>query len=431
MALRRLPQALRTSLLIFCLALGIRLAWIALNSHEIVSDELDYHRLAVGLVEGGVYAIDGVPTAYRPPGYPLMLWAVYSVAGAKATAVLILQAVLDALLAVLLFRVLLARDTLAARIAGFTWAMFPAALFYSGLLLTETVFTGIVFVALLLIATRKDTPSVVAAGVLLGLGCLIKPWLMIFIGLVGIFAILRWSSRKELLIAVVVAALCTTPWMLRNSFEFGVFALSTNAGMNLYVGNNPDATGGYSGRFPELIVSAVGNERQLDSLSRSLALDYIAGHPGGFVVNAVKKVARLFASEGELLVYAFSSNDNGTRYSEQYRSLPLALTILANLPSLLVLILGIAGLVAAEKTPEWRYALFLALAILLTAMVFFGSSRFRYPMMPYLVMYGSLVAAHPKNYLQNLSPLKKAFVGSVVLLLCALWVTEALLIANA
>jgi len=431
MALRRLSQALRTSLLIFVLALGIRLVWIALNSHEMISDELDYHRLAVSLVEDGAYAIGGMPTAYRPPGYPLILWLVYSIAGVDANAVLILQAVLDALLAVLLFRTLLARDTLAARIAGYTWAMFPTAILFSGLLLTETLFTGIVFGALLLVATREDAPSVAASGLLLGLGCLIKPWLVVFVGLLGIYAVLQWGSRRQLLIAVVVAGLCTIPWMMRNSSALGVFTLSTNAGMNLYVGNNPDATGGYSGRFPEQIVSAIGNERRLDSLSRSLALDDIAGHPGRFVVNAVKKAARLFGSEGELLVYSFSSDDHGTRYSTQYRDLPLAVTILANLPSLLLLVLGTAGLVTAEKTPERPYALLLAVALLLTTIVFFGSSRFRFPMTPYLVLYGSLVAAHPKSYLQSLSPLKRAVAASVVLFICALWITEAVLLANA
>jgi 4-amino-4-deoxy-L-arabinose transferase-like glycosyltransferase len=428
--LRESPDKAWAALLIFAVALGIRLTWIGMSSHQISSDELDYHRLAASLIQHGAYAIDGVPTAYRPPGYPFVLWAVYSLGGVTPAAAQVFQAVLDAFLAVLLYLTLYKRDVVAAYIAGLCWALFPTAALYSGLLLSETVFTVLTSVAILLLA-RRSSGAIVLSGLFLGFACLIKPSLIIFCILAGIYVIGRWSSKKKVLLGLLVAGLTLVPWMLRNHATFGVFTVSANTGMNLYVGNNPGATGGYRGEFPPEIVAAMGNEQKLNSVSTQLALDYVVGNPVQFVVNGAKKMARLFASEGELLVYALSPSGLSSRYAEKYRNLPIAAVLIVNLPSFFILLVGIWGLIVAESSTHRDYTLLLFASILVTTFIFFGSSRFRYPIMPFLVMYGSLFLAQARSILPSLWTGKKTALAVTFLMIAGIWTAEAIMIANA
>src|SRR6185503_7301801 len=64
------------------LGLAVRLAAVAVWPVAPARDAAEYHALAVGLLHGDGYVrADGTPTAFRPPGLPFLLAAVYAVAG--------------------------------------------------------------------------------------------------------------------------------------------------------------------------------------------------------------------------------------------------------------------------------------------------------------------------------------------------------------
>jgi hypothetical protein len=94
------------------------------------------------------------------------------------------------------------------------------------------------------------------------------------------------------------------------------------------------------------------------------------------------------------------------------------------------LIIGIGGLIVADRTPHWRTVMLLTASIVLTTFVFFGSSRFRFPLMPFLVLYGSLAWCDPRSTWQQISPRKKILLGCTVIVVSAVWITEAILVAN-
>jgi 4-amino-4-deoxy-L-arabinose transferase-like glycosyltransferase len=58
----------------------VRLAWIAVNPHQLVEDEVPYHELATSLAQGAPY---GVP--FWPPGYPLILGFFYRLFGSSVS----------------------------------------------------------------------------------------------------------------------------------------------------------------------------------------------------------------------------------------------------------------------------------------------------------------------------------------------------------
>lgn len=421
----------RAPAVVFALALLVRILWIAASADGLKSDELDYHNLAASLVQSCSYEQNGAPTAYRPPGYPFFLWAVYSVAGIRHVAPLVLQALLDALLALLLYVWLSRSHPRAAVLAGVFWALFPAAVLFSGLLLSETLFTAVMFASILTLDRTQASATAVFSGLLLGFACLIKPWAIVFAALLALVGLARRDPDRRMALACLAALLTLLPWMVRNELAMGFFGISTNTGMNLYVGNNPRATGGYQGTFPQEIISASGNERRLDSVSTHLATEYVLGEPLRFVQNAVRKTARLLASEGELLVFALSNDGPGRSYRERHAELPASAKVLVNAPSLLVLLLGSLGLIAAGKSFGKTSTLLLVGTIVLTTAVFFGSSRFRFPATPFLVMFGAIAATSLPSTLRGLSFTRKMLLVAAIALVASAWIAESILLANA
>ena len=84
-------------LLVACLAVAValRVAAAQLAAAPPTRDELEYHRLALGLLEGDGYALEpGRPITHRPPLYPAFLAGVYAAAGPSPEAARHVQAVM-------------------------------------------------------------------------------------------------------------------------------------------------------------------------------------------------------------------------------------------------------------------------------------------------------------------------------------------------
>ena len=83
-------------LLIFILALCLRLVFVLQIHYEPFSDMAHYDEIARNLLEGKGFSSDGRITAYRPPGYPFFVASVYSIFGSSPVAVRVVQAILGA-----------------------------------------------------------------------------------------------------------------------------------------------------------------------------------------------------------------------------------------------------------------------------------------------------------------------------------------------
>jgi hypothetical protein len=383
LVLERDPVARRVGWLVavFALALVIRLAFLAAHPRPLQSDEIDYDRLAWTLAGTGTYSTDGHPTAYRPVGYPAFLAAIYSLAGRSPAAARLAQAVLDSGTAVLLFLVFSRRNRRAGIAAGVLWALFPAAILFSSQIFSECllVFALVLFLWL----GDRETPSrwlTWGAGLLLGALILVKPLAMGFFAASAPFLVHRTSGAKRLTM-LALALLPAGLWILRNTLVMGAPVLSTSVGTNLFIGNNPRATGSYAPVASAVAPPHGGAEIADDAAAAHAALDWIGGHPAESLARAVKKTLFLLTSEGELVVGHFAAGEPAGRYRERFRSVPAWLHILISLPTALLMILGALGL--ATRRPDRIGSLFYALlfATLLSCVIFFGGSRFRFPLM--------------------------------------------------
>ena len=419
------------------LAVGlfIRTFFISLHERPLISDEREYHKLAINLVTRFSYSYDVLPTAYRPIGYPAFVGAVYLVTGYHPIAVKFLQGLLDVGTGLLLFLLLTSRSRKAALLATFSWSLFPPAILFANFLMSESVFTFLLLLTIYLLCRPgpKQYTTLLALGILYGILTLIKPG-AILLALVplALFRKLRLSVPMIGVIGFGLVAV-VSPWAIRNFVTFGTFSLSSNGGINLLIGNHSHATGCYNLSFDTTFLEGSRNEFDADSKARLTAWEFIWNNPERFAVNAIKKAAHFLESEGGALVWAFhpSPDDKTIRFAVKYREIPWLLSVLTNLPYMLILAMGLLGFLSSMKDELWWIVLAFATIWICIHLVYFGGARFHFPLMPLATVYAALAFVTPFSIFRQL-PRHLIMIGSVILLLLiSLWAYEVILLFSA
>ena len=413
---------------IFGLALLLRLAFVLAHPHPLRSDEIDYDKLGWTLATTGSYAIDGHPTAYRPVGYPAAIAAIYAVAGHQPAAVTIVQAVLDSATAVLLFLLFAGVDRRAGILAGAAWAVLPAAILFASQLFSEclTVFALVLFLHLAN-AIEISPQRARAVGIHLGFMTLLRPLVSGFFALVAPFALLpKNPARRVAMLAFVLVPIGL--WAARNAVVIGAPVVTTSVGVNLFIGNHPGATGSYAPIDPAVAPPAGDTELRNDASAARAAVEYIRGNPLDAAKRVVKKVAFLLTSEGELLVGHFAL-DQG-RYLDRLRGIPAWLHLLVSGPTALVILLGVLGL--GSRRPDRIGRLFYALlfATVLSCAIFFGGSRFRFPLLVLLVGFAAEFVVNGRHRVASFTRGRLAMAAAIIGSCIAVWLGEAALIAG-
>ena len=231
---------------------------------------------------------------YGLPGYPYLLAALYKIAGYGPFVPALLQALLDAGTAMLIYKISVAifpgiglrRAQVAGLIAAAGWAFFVPAQTYAVILMPTAWAVFIFWLILWRIVSRKNAPKgweALILGLLVGLTATAIASILFLIPLV-VSAILlkpatsihsRLGTRISALVLLFLgAAAGTSPCWVHNCLIAGdrVF-LSAHSGINLWIGNNP-AANGYP-RFPPGLRAGQAAMLQ-DSID---AAESAAGHP--------------------------------------------------------------------------------------------------------------------------------------------------------
>ncbi|HXS18503.1 MAG TPA: glycosyltransferase family 39 protein, partial [Polyangiaceae bacterium] len=235
--------------------LFVALAW----AQEPVWDGHYYHFGAERIAAGLGYSEDVVvgggavwkPWTHYPVGYSALLGLCYWVFGSGILTAPVLNAFLGTLLVVVVHR--LARYALSqnrARVAGALCALHPGLIAYCAVVMTEP--TAALFVlgaGWLALAQRRTVWGVIGAGLLLGMGTLIRPVsLLAVVGLLFVYGKSFKNSLVRTTLAGLVALLTVLPWTIRNCRVMdGCALVSTNGGWNLAIGALTQ-----SGRFQTL-----------------------------------------------------------------------------------------------------------------------------------------------------------------------------------
>lgn len=217
--------------------------YIVYDPGMIKSDASEYDRLADSILVGE-YALDGIPSMLREPGYPAFR-AILKFIGFSLTGILWTQAVMY------LFTILLTGATL-YKIDPKTWlwgawgAAFSYGLaFYPSQHLSENLtafilaIVGFLFFSVVTNPTKKNW-------FFLGLSCgtlLLTRYAFLVIPIACIISLSiilfrNGHSKKNILTGIMILILTTTlvvsPWMIRNYKQFGVFNVAGRLGAIIY-----------------------------------------------------------------------------------------------------------------------------------------------------------------------------------------------------
>ncbi|HEV8631249.1 MAG TPA: glycosyltransferase family 39 protein [Thermoanaerobaculia bacterium] len=383
------------ALLLRLLAVGLLQGFGSPPDAHAQPDQLDYERTAWALASGEGYAVDGQPSSFRPPGTAFALAPVYLLAGRSWAAGRLWFCLLSAATCVAL--ALLARPLCGPTVAlgaAIALALDPAHLYYSlhflsevpyGLLITTA--TAFALAAARAEETRRGALLGLAAGGVLGLAGLVRPQALLALPIAWLlWLVARGPTRRRVSAALLAASLATAAvagaWVARNALVFGEPRLATIAGVTFWGAHNERvlAEPGLCG----LWVSTRPWIRDL-SLPRDEALYNARGWAQGaaFVRRHWRSLPRLELCKLERLIALRLATPN------RLASSAFAIAWLLVGPLALV---GFVGAWRRDRASAMVAGLPL-FALVATALLFYGSIRFRHSTEPILVLFAGAGAS--------------------------------------
>ena len=375
------------------------------------ADTIEFEQMAWSAASGEGFRLhaDGDATAFRAPGYPLLLSVVYRLVGRAYWANRVLLSVLGALTCVMVYA--LALRLTGQAVVAFSAALLTAALplqfYWCGHFMSEPLaaFLNVATVLLLVRAplqssmptrSRTHVLTYLAAGVLCGLAALTRPAALLMLPILAVlWAISRNGGWKRWIASVAFfalgIALAVAPWTIRNRIVLDRWALiATNGGSTFWGANNDIVArpGAHWGSWvtttrvdrerKEAEVWSLANEVDRDKAEWRIGLEWVRENP--------EKVPMLLAGKFWRLLKPFPDSPN------RIYVLATALGWILLLPTSL---LGLC-IVLQHREMRGRFIPLHAqlLTLLATTMIFYGSERFRAPYEPFLAVFTGVGVVH-------------------------------------
>ena len=397
-------RELWTCALIVLLSLVLRLFYLS----ELSASPL----FAVPVVDARTYVDDarylsevswaGQPTPFwQPPLYPYLLGLLFSVSGENYYLPRLLQALFGALVCGCTYLLGLRLFPPAVALGAGLVATFYGPLIYFGGELLPTIpalFLDLALLLLLLTAPLKQRWPWLMAGLVLGLAALAVSNILLF---APVLLAWLWFSQGNFVqrgaLFLLGIALVIAPVALRNYLVGDDWVLiSHNAGINFYIGNNPDyqrtvdiRPGKAWLQLAEMPKREAGIERP-SAKSRfffARSWDFATANPLDYAWLQLYKL------------YLFWHGDEIKRNIDPYFARRDSVILSALLwkkgvafPFGLVAPFALLGLVlfartSAGKTEQGRLFLLFTLTYMVSVVVFFVTSRYRLPVVPLLLLY--------------------------------------------
>ena len=403
-----LPAGLprRDALIVLAVTLLVRIAYFAtadgpaFRNPLIDGDQYDF--IAEKMANG-----EGLPPEpfWQPPLFPLLLGALYRVFGHTFLAPRLLSATLTALTATMVAD-LVRRATqgrAAALASGLVVALYGPSIFYDGELLPTALGTFLGTAALWVALTREALfDRNITTGVVTGLaGISLGPLLFLapVLGLVASGGQRLARSQRALRVFVTCAAalvivLPVTVFNYRRSQE--LIPISANAGVNLWIGNNPEADKTFAVR-PGEAWEAMLNEPVAAGITTAGGQDaYFSRKARAFCSESPGLCAAGLLHKARLLVVAREIPRNEDIYLLRRQSPILRATVWKvatfGFPFALLFPFAVGGILVGfasveERTRRLTVAATLALfALALGPVLFLVAGRYRLPLLPPLAL---------------------------------------------
>jgi 4-amino-4-deoxy-L-arabinose transferase-like glycosyltransferase len=407
-------SAFRAPLILFWTGLFIRVAYVTIAHTYRISPFEDHFtfgyemaRVARALVTGYGYAdpFSGHtgPTAWVPPLYPLLIAAVFKIAGVytafSAWILLTLNSLFSAATALCIYEIgTRCYNRRLAVWSAWIWALYPAAMQYAVRWIWETSLSAFLFAAILVLALRmraigepsdqttahnpQTTPRWLLFGLLWALIALSNSTLLLFLPPCGLWVLFGTPQKSVAITRAALTSLlivaCIAPWIYRNWRAFHAFIpMRSNFGAELYAGNGPGAYGFRYGVLIGLPEQDIQHRLyvQLGEIvyvkqRGQLAKAWISANPARFAALSLERLYFFWASV--------------PHPSDKHWFLDLIRQINYCLPS----ITGLLGLALSLHRRIPAAGLFAWAFVLLPATYYFVTveARFRHPLEPLVVI---------------------------------------------
>jgi hypothetical protein len=379
--------------LLLLVALALRVGWGLVQpiddaAIDRLPDQREYLSLGRNLLHEHALAFvdprfDQTVYAYRTPGYPAFI----ALCGGSVRAVRLAQAIIDT--ATVLAAFLLARQMSGnagvALMAGAIVAINPFLVYFSGLVLSETLFTAALAWEMVLLSRRMT----VAGGIVMLLAVLVRPSAILLAPLLVVPAVYAnppagsayrlLGGLRDGLIVLAITMVGLFQWAYRNHRVVGSWVwTTTNAGVTLYDGFHPGATGASDQRF----LADLPQLRSMNEVERSR---YLSDQASGWAKENTSALPRLTLAK---IARTWSPLPLSAEFGRPlYRAISGAYAIPFDA-------LAIAGLFSRRLTRS-------AKVLLLTPAIYFtivhalsvGSLRYRMPVEPELAALSAIGAA--------------------------------------
>ena len=360
------------------------------------ADAVEYNALALNLDSGKGYVLEpGHPTAFRAPGFPLLLALLFRISYANYLLVYLALCTAGSLTCLVTYA--LAREFLTegyARLAGFLAAIYLPSVHSSSVLLTETPYTlllGIALWLLLVYLRRPSTWLLLLTGAILSYATITRPIAILVpaFWLPALFVAERYRIGRTIqrLIPLVAAMmLFVVPWSVRNYQVFHrPVMIATNGGSTYYGANNDTVLHNfkYVGNWvstTELpgrnLIDATPDEVSHDHMEWTLGLNWTKSHLKDIPLLTAYKVARFWLPDTTSLNRKFV-------LMQLYGYSPFGVVILIGL------FLSLRRKENPLSAPWLALHGILALNIFMIV-VFYGSGRFRDSIAPVMMVYAAM-----------------------------------------
>src|SRR5450432_505141 len=388
------------ALSVFTLALAWRLIALGRLSHSPyaapVTGDMKFYADWALRIAGGKWT--DFHAFYGEPLYAYLLAGIFAVGGHTSVWIGLIQAIVDAGTAVLILKIgeivfteSPRRSLLIGLLAALGWVFFTPAAAYCSLLIPTSLVVAIWWFSvwwLLRHSAHAHWHEWFSIALLVGLSAMLSAATLF---LLPLFFVALFGRRDFAALAVFAGiALGTTPAWAHNLFvaRDPVF-LSAHGGLNLWIGNNPEANG-----YPK-IPTALPSEQSL-LLQRSIEIaEAAAGHP--LPRSAVSRfwsskarhyIATQFLDWLVLLAVKIRNFWSNFQYDDlgSITALRDAGVIFPGIRFGLLAALGLPGAVLAARNPKARWLIAAVVLSMIALLPVFINERYRLPAVPGLLL---------------------------------------------
>ncbi|MDD5687708.1 MAG: tetratricopeptide repeat protein [Elusimicrobia bacterium] len=350
------------------------------------------------------------------PGYPYLLGIIYLIFGYNIDIPIMLQFIMGSLICVFIY--FLGKKVFNLTIgilSAFIMLLYSISIFYEGLLVKATVINIFNLLMLLMLINwmnKKLNVFLFLSGIFLGFSVHFRPNIL---GLIPLLIIWVWIVSKKdgidkkkivgsIVTLVLGVSLIIIPVALRNKHIGGEFVLSTaHGGMNFYTGNNPYINGVYlsvpfcrmNTEYEQQDFIRESERRAGRELTPKESSKFWYAESFKFIRNEPNRWLKSILNK--FLIFC---NSYETQINLNYYFFREKFTLLRMLPFSFGIIfpLALLGIIILIKNNSIDYGIllfiFYIIFYVLTLVLFFVVSEYRFPITPVVIVFASSALYH-------------------------------------